>query len=144
MRHRLYQGADHLLLVQSTGFTEDYRRLYYREIGCVVVRRTLRRRWWGFVWGLLAAIVLWILVYVSLHGRSTFALGFWGVVLGLAIGAFLINLLRGPTCACYITTQVQTVQVPTPQRLSRVPRLVDFLREKAAGVTGGTTAPASL
>jgi hypothetical protein len=134
MRHRLYQGADHLLLIQSTGFTDDYRRLYYRDIGCVVVRVTQRRD--------IISIVLIALVGLILLLRLANAP--WVVLVGLCIPPlvlFVINLVRGPTCTCYITTRVQTVEVPTPQRLSKAPRLIEFLRTKLAESTDAASAP---
>jgi hypothetical protein len=140
MRHRLYQAADHLLLVQSTGFTDDYRRLFYRDIGHVVVRQTQRQMWLGIVLGVAAAVPLGIALY-------SWSQGFVAAGIAVALGAavivlfFVMNLVRGPTCVCYITTQVQTVEVPTPQRMAKVPRLIEFLREKTAGETGAAAAP---
>jgi hypothetical protein len=140
MRHRIYQAADHLLLIQSTGFTDDYRRLYYRDIGHVVVRRTQRQMWIGVVLGVFAFFTLAIAIYA-------WSQGFAPAALTVAVGAavliilFAINIARGPTCVCYITTQVQTVETPTPQRVAKVPRLVDFLREKTGGQPVDVTAP---
>jgi len=130
MRHRLYQASDHLLLIQSTGFTDDYRRLYYRDIGHVVARRTQRRMWLGVVLAVMIFIMLWILAYAWSQGGFRAGAVFMVPVILLFVIAFIINLARGPTCVCYITTQVQTIEVPTPQRLARVPRLIDFLRAK--------------
>jgi hypothetical protein len=127
MRHRLYQGPDHLLLIQSTGFTDDYRRLYYRDIGCVVVRETQRRN-------ILSVVLIALMGLIFLLRLANAP---WVVVLVPCVPLlilFVINLLRGPTCACYITTRVQTVEVPTPQRVSKVPRLIDFLRAKMIDV----------
>jgi uncharacterized membrane protein YeaQ/YmgE (transglycosylase-associated protein family) len=140
MRHRLYQAADHLLLVQSTGFTDDYRRLYYRDIGHVVARRTQRQMVLGIVLGVVAAFTLGIALYAWSQGFAAAAIP---VAMGGAVMVllFVVNILRGPTCVCYITTQVQTVEVPTPQRLAKVALLIDFLRERTAGETGPVISP---
>ncbi len=36
----LWMGADHLLLVDRTGYTESYKRFYFADIQAIVVRRT--------------------------------------------------------------------------------------------------------
>jgi hypothetical protein len=142
MRHRLYQASDHLLLIQSTGFTDDYRRLYYRDIGHVVARRTQRRMWLSLILWVMILIMLWILLYAWSQGGLVAGALFMVPVILLFVIAFIINLARGPTCVCYITTQVQTIEVPTPQRLAKVSRLIDFLRTKTAEQTADVSVPA--
>jgi hypothetical protein len=140
MRHRLYQGADHLLLIQSTGFTEDYRRLYYRDIGCVIVRRTQRALWLGILFALLLLLSLFLLVDFWTGGSFPFTNLFFGGLSALFGIILVANLVRGPTCACFLTTEVQTVEVPAPRRMAKVPRLVDFLRAQTASEPSGAAA----
>ncbi len=70
MRSRLYQGGDHLLLVYSTGYTEEYKRVAYQNIRYVVVRRTHGREQQAMLSGLLLVLV----------GLLYFAHVPWGVV----------------------------------------------------------------
>jgi hypothetical protein len=122
-RHKLLQATDHLLLVQSTGFTEDYRRVYFRDIGTVIVRRTQRREWISLILALMAGAVLFLrLANVN-----------WTAVLLGTIPfliALVINVARGPACQCHVTTRVQTMPLPTPRRMAKVPLLIEYLREK--------------
>ena len=130
IRKRLYQGADHLLLIQSTGYTEDYRRVFYRDIRCVIVRRNRRRLWIGLI--LAGIFVLGLALILSIYLRASLS-GVWlpVTILAVPLGLILaVNLLRGPTCDCYLTTSVQTLVLPTPQRVDKVARLLDFLQTK--------------
>jgi hypothetical protein len=127
-RHKLLQAADHLLLVQSTGFTEDYRRVYFRDIGTVIVRRTYRRERISLILALIAGAVL----LLRLTGAN------WTVVLPVTVPflvAIGINIARGPSCECHVTTRVQTMPLPTPRRVAKVPRLIQYLREKTSEST---------
>ena len=125
MRSRLYQGGDHLLLVRSTGYTEEYKRVAYQNIRYVVVRRTHGRERQAMLSGLL--LVLVALLY--------FARVPWGVVVVLDFPFFiwfLANLVRGEACRTYVNTDIQTLELPVPRRVKRVPILIDFLSEKIA------------
>ncbi len=134
LRHRLYQATDHLLLVQSTGYTEEYRRIFYRDIRYVVIRRNQRYLWTS---ALMAAILL-IIFSLRLLSAPWLGLALFGVPFALIL---IVNLIRGPSCSCYLATQVQTIAVPTPQRLRKVPLLLDFLKTKVPSPPGETADP---
>src|SRR6185369_11582555 len=52
----LWLAADHLVLVRSTGYTENYSRLQLRDIKGFFTTKSERRLWWGLWWGLIALI----------------------------------------------------------------------------------------
>jgi len=123
MRSRLYQGGDHLLLVQSTGYTEDYKRVAYQNIRYIVVRRTNGREQQAMISGLFLLLIgLLLLAHVP-----------WGVVAVLEFPFFIwfiVNLVRGEACRTYVNTDIQTIELPVPRRINRVPLLIQFLGEK--------------
>ena len=122
LRSRIYQGPDHLLVIQSTGYTEEYKRIFYRDIRFVEIRPNQRRVVLGLVLAaLIAAFAL--LLFVSLAAGL--------ILMAPFVIALVINLVRGPTCDCYVTTGVQTLKIPTPRRRSKVAAFIAFLREKA-------------
>jgi hydrogenase/urease accessory protein HupE len=133
MRSRLYTGADHLLLVQSTGYTEDYRRVFFRDIRYVVAEGSHRHFWISFA---LAAIIgaLCLLHLAHLPWMPILI-----VIVPFVVG-LTINLIRGPACNCYINTGVQTLRIPTPARLNKMPVFVDFLKTKTPAPLGETAA----
>jgi hypothetical protein len=141
IRKRLYQGADHLLLIQSTGYSEDYRRVFYRDIRCVIIRRNRRYLWFSLVFA--GSILLVVALVLAIYSRSSLGGSWLALTILVAPLALMlaVHLMRGPTCDCYVTTGVQTVVLPTPQRVDKVARLLDFLQAKIPGAPA--TAPTS-
>ncbi len=130
---RLYLGADHLLLADcSGGFEEDYRRLYYRDIQAVQVRRTSRGKHWNLFLG--ASILL--TAGVSFLSSDAAWRGSWlaGAVFFLVV--FLANVLRGPTCIAHIRTAVQVEELPSLRRLRAARRVLARLRPKIVEAQG--------
>ena len=81
----------------------------------------------------MAVMILLICLLHALHLP-------WFVV-GLMCAPFIvllvINLMHGPSCSCYLTTNVQTVAIPTPGRLNKVSLFLDFLETKVPGAQSG-------
>ena len=120
IRYRLYAGPDHLLIVQNTSYTEEYKRVSYPDIRYLMVMRTQAQLWQGII---SAAIIL--LILLSTHGRGPWI--FTAILCIPFVIWFVVNLLLGPTCRCYLNTHVQTVQLPAPRRMKKVPVLRAFL-----------------
>ncbi len=133
MRNRLFQGADHLLFLQSSGYTEDYRRIFYRDIRYVVARKNNRQHWVTFI---ICALTLLIAGSSYLGGAPLMAI----MILLVPFVFFLVvNLVKGPACDCYIRTDVQILRVPTPRRMSKVPLLISFLQTKVPSLESEIT-----
>jgi hypothetical protein len=156
---QLWMGGDHLLLVDRTGYTETYKRFYFRDIQAVIIRKTSRATTWNWIMGSFALLFTLSALGVQEFGVRIvfwFFAGFFGLFT-------LINLLRGPTCVTHIKTAVQTEQLHAWNRLGtarkgmmklrphllqaqgeisadelRV-RLEDLLRHKAEGPATGPT-----
>src|SRR4030095_8113184 len=54
---RLWLGRDHLLAVYSTGYSENYKRFYYRDIQALITRTTSRGKIWIVVFAVPAAVL---------------------------------------------------------------------------------------
>jgi hypothetical protein len=108
----LWEADDHLLLVQSHGYTEAYRRFFYRDIQAIVICRTKSGMVASLVFGLLAA---------ALGVSAAFVAADAAIPLWFFAGAFLfialVSLLRGPTCRCTLRTAVQTQELPSLHHL---------------------------
>jgi hypothetical protein len=111
IRTRLYAASDHLLIVQNTGYTEEYKRVAYGQIQQ----------------GMISGAILLLVLLSPLWGLPWLAAGLIGAPFILW---FMINLVLGPTCRCYINTHVQTVQLPAPRRENKVPILLAFLKSQ--------------
>jgi len=129
-RCSLWLGKDHLLLIDSNGYTETYKRFYFRDIQAFTITLNSRRMVWNSILGGLAAI--WLLSWgayvlsgssIGLAGMITFA-----TITMLLIVPLLLNNVLGPTCACYLKTAVQTEELPPLKRLPRAKRVLARLR----------------
>jgi len=124
-RSRIFAAPDHLLVVQSTGFTEEYKRIFFRDIRYVEVRKTN-----GHVHIAVISAVLTLLLALLYFADIPV------IVVALFCAPFLawfiINLVLGPICECYISTNVQTLKLPTPRRMKKVSKLIEFLRAQTA------------
>jgi hypothetical protein len=124
-RSRLFQGPDHFLVVQSTGLTEEYRRIFYRDVRWVEIRPTR-----GFV---VQAIISSVVTFLLALLYFAYVPAILVVVLCAPTAIwFVVNLLGGPTCDCYISTNVQTLLIPAPGRHKKVAPFIGFLRDKVA------------
>jgi len=110
---RVWLGEDHVLLVLGQVFFESYRRFFLKDIQAVIVRRTHTGKTWSGIW---AAGLLFFAGIAALVGDRTAALILLGIATPFGI-ALLINVLLGPTCACYVRTAVQTERLHAVSRL---------------------------
>lgn len=147
---QLWLGPDHLLHVQSTGYTESYRRFYLRDIQCLLIVHTGRRTYLA-----LTLLVLLLIVAAIMAGVGSGGVGY-AILVGAFLPFFLWNHLLGPGCRVVVVTAVHQESIPALSRLPRTRRIVAELTalieaaqaDLAAGpppdapvVEGGTTPP---
>jgi len=123
-RCRLYLGEDHILAVDSHGFSEDYKRFYFNDIQAFILRRTRR---WEIGMALLACACACAaglsLASVRSHGLANFL---WALS-ALCFILLLIHGLRGPTCVCHVATAVQEDLLPSLNRLRVAAEVIPLL-----------------
>lgn len=141
-------AADHLLVVEVSGYVEKYRRFYFRDIQALIVQQTSLRLWWSLGLGACIAVLLGILMLVTLGSGSTDTVTVSVfVVFMLCFGVpLLVNILRGPTCTVLVRTAVQTQKIPNLTRRKKAERLVEILKPviTAAQEAPPATAPATV
>jgi MFS family permease len=120
---RLWLGRDHLLLVDSTGYEENYKRFYFRDIKAITIQRTNRGRIIGIVSG------LWLALGVVL-AFATGTVGAWifGILSGIILCVFVTNLALGPTALCHLRTAVQVEELACWNRLRRARAAMERIR----------------
>src|SRR5262245_11737767 len=104
-RASLWLGREHLLLIDSNGYTETYKRFYFRDIQAFTIGLTKQRLMWNWILGGL--MVIWLLLWAAnflssspgLAALIAFSIG--TSLLGLPL---LLNNFLGPTCTCQIRT----------------------------------------
>ncbi len=136
----LYEGPDHLLYIESTGFffafKESYKRLDYSKIQAVSYGRT-SRYWWTLGWSsLLLGLMVWGMI--ANRNEPSATLGFYAAFAGVMLLVLLVNLIKGPTCVCKVQTAVQVLALKPLNRLRPTRRAVGRLVELCQFHQGGS------
>src|SRR5258706_713847 len=120
---RLFQGPDHLLQIASSGYSEGYKRFYFRDIQSISVHKTHIGKIWNGAFGF--ALAMFAMPAFGLGGGAAIAM--WCITGFFAL--FLLgNLLLWPSCACYVRTAVQTERLSAVSRIWTVRRLLRRIR----------------
>jgi hypothetical protein len=131
-RSSLWLGENHLLRIDSSGYTENYRRFFLRDIQAVIIRKTLGMQIRVLVHGVFA--LFWVLC--ALSASEPIWLGVWWSLTGLSLIFLTINLILGPCCAFHIKTAVQNEAIPSIHRLRKARQILDRLRPLLAAAQG--------
>lgn len=121
----LWQGPDHLLIVTSSGFSESYSRVQFRDVKGFFIVRTARRAWWALVWFLLAVIPAIVLGNSLADGEPFFISGGFLLIL-LAI--ILWNHVLGCGCRVVVVTAVQNARLPALVRVKKARKVLGRLQ----------------
>lgn len=138
-RQSLWLGDDHLLIVNNNSYTEEYRRLFLRDVQALLVRETRAGRVGNILLAIgvaAAALPLSAGLMFGWPAPVNRVLGGIAGVMGLGLA---INTVRGPTCTCTISTAVQTQTLFTLHRLRATRKVVPALRERIETVQGAVT-----
>ncbi len=115
MGSSVWMGSDHLLLVKSSRFREDYKRFYLRDIQAIVIAEAPR---FHVSTRSLVIGIIWAILFFSALGASfvvsapVWAVGAVGVVLGLA----WVYISAVESCRCRIFTAVSSEDLPSVYR----------------------------
>jgi hypothetical protein len=123
-RIQLWQGEDHLLLVEYDGAREYYKRFAYGDIQAIIIRKTNEALATNIALMAIAGFFVAVAISVSdTAGRIILLVmgGFFGLLL-------LFNALPGASCRCWIRTAVQTDDLPSLSRLRRARKVLERIR----------------
>jgi len=138
-RSSLWLGRDHLLCIDTNGYTETYKRFYFRDIQAFTLVATNRRKVWNGV--LLVPIVICLAGLAnslfSLPRQDEVVIVAWMVFTGLFAVPLLINNILGPACTCYLRTAVQIEELPSLNRLRRAHKVLARIRPFVIAAQGG-------
>ncbi len=139
-RHRIYLCDDHLLLVGSDGFSENYRRFYLRDLQGLIVRRTSRRLWTNLVFGLTAGLLL---LPVVIPGSPTEVIVGFGIIALVPLAVVALNSVAGPTCSTVLQTAVQSTELPALRRVGDFERCLARIQPLILAAQAERTSPAA-
>jgi len=122
----LWVGDDHLLSVDSNGYTEEYTRYYFKDIKAIFTRRTSKGKIWNAL--LAAAFAVCILAFLtSLGNEATSWTGTSAVLSALMLAALFANIILGATCRCHILMPLGIQELPTLRRIRSVRRTLETI-----------------
>jgi hypothetical protein len=132
-RNTLWLGSDHLLLIDSSRFSETYKRFYLRDIQSIVIRRSAR-----FVipyyWALLGLAALIALLVGWAPSRSAI---FWTAFVVLAaVGIYLYVASVFHSCTCHLITRANKVELPSLFRRYSARRFVEVMAPRIIAAQG--------
>ncbi len=110
---QLWKGSDHLLLVKEVGCAEEYKRFHYRDIQALVVIRSKAYAFWAVFLPVLALLLGGVVYTVGDVG----SVGGWIAAL---VVWFVVHLVRGPTCKCWIQTGINLERLIMFKRTAQV------------------------
>ena len=139
-RSSLWLGYDHLLFVECTGYTETYKRFYFRDIQAFTICQTKTRAVWNWVLGALTALCALPILLWHENGIESGAVIFFGIILLFFAALLLLNNFFGATCACQIRTAVQTEDLPSLCRVRQTRKVLDKIRPLIVAAQGQLTA----
>ena len=136
-RSSVWLGPDHLLCVDTNGYSETYKRLYFRDIQAIAIRESPRRSVWNAILMLPTVICFVGLVITALAGKNIAGIIIWSFFFALVAIPFVVNNVRGATCACQLRTAVQTQDLPSLCRVRQTRKILGKIRPLIAAAQGG-------
>lgn len=128
-RARLWAGRTHLLLVYNYGYSEEYRRFYYRDIQSIIFSKTSRGRNSSIFLAVMTAIlVAFLLVSFEYLRLPVVALVFVSFLPAIFLIFLARNLIAGPTCVTVLRTAVSSEELPSLWRVRKAVKAMDLLR----------------
>jgi hypothetical protein len=131
-RSSLWLGKDHLLVIETTGYTETYKRFYFRDLHGVFLWTTSQ---WKIV-ALILAVLGGVFGVPALLAEEPIAAWIFGALSVLCLLGMTLDLMLGPTCRCRFRSAVQTEEMPSLNRLRRARKVLDQVRPLITAAQG--------
>lgn len=136
-RQSLWLGSDHLLSVINRGYSEDYKRFYFRDVRAIQIRRTGLYRFLNLTMGLLLLFCLTIQLLAKIAWEwSDAAQLVFASCTAIAALTLLLNFLLGPTCEVHLYTAVHTERLTALVRMRTAQKAMALLRARIESVQG--------
>jgi hypothetical protein len=121
----LWLGRDHLMIVKSNGYSQDYARVELRDIKGFFTTETERRGWWLTVWSIFGVIELMLVISNLISDEVPWISG---SLLVVAVGLVQWNHALGAGCRVYVVTGVQTAVLHSLVRRRKAQSVLGRLR----------------
>jgi hypothetical protein len=128
--YSLWLGPDHLLSVNSTGYSEKYKRFYFRDIQVVTIQKNKRRLIWNWILSVPAILILARFGFgLAVKSDSSLTMIIFLALAAVIFGIPLFfNNLFGSTCSCQLRTAVQIEELPSLCRVPQTRKVLNKIR----------------
>jgi hypothetical protein len=130
---QLWLAYDHLLMLQSSRFTEEYTRYQLEDIEAIVVTQLEPDMMRQLTFGLLTTSAF---VSAMVIPNSNLVKTFLAIPTGLSLLAVIVDALRGPKCRCLLRTAVSEHLLKPITRISTANRVVTELHRVITATQG--------
>ncbi len=138
-RDTAYLGPDHLLTIESSGFSEQYKRYYFKDIQAINIIKTRKAT-------ITNSILLVLMIGLSVWGAFLYpgemaplSVFLW-IISAVMLVYFIMNAPQGASCEVWIHTRVQKEKIPSLYASRIVNKAMKILVpaiEKVQGTLGG-------
>jgi len=139
-RTSLWLGPDHLLFVESNGYTETYKRFYFRDIQAFTLQRTNTATYVNIFLAIVTLLFIVFGLVSEIPGVRILHFSVAGIF-GLLL---LLHAIPGASCKCNIKTAVQTEELSALARLRKARKVLDRVRPLITSAQGGALPPESI
>jgi hypothetical protein len=129
---QLWLAPDHILLLISTQFAEDYKRFAFSDIQSIVVTQLPSRVVPQVI--MIVAALAWTCLWFTVN--SAFAKGAFAVTGALALLWPIVDIARGPRCRCYLHTRVSGELLAPVSRMKTARKVLAIIRPMTEAVQG--------
>lgn len=121
----LWLGRDHLLAVETVGYTEHYRRFYFKDIQALLVQRNRHRLFGNLSLGLLGLLIMAIWPGISLFTNGWDDFLWPSLIMPVFLLLFILfNSILGPGCDAWVLTPVSEYKLKPVRRLRQFRKLL--------------------
>jgi hypothetical protein len=135
----LWLAADHIMQVDSSGYSESYQRFQFLDIQGFFIRDSARRIYWNLFWGMIALTAGLAFIGGVINGD----LGVSPVFLFIATVFLIWNNALGVSCRVYLVTRVQTVALGSLVRKRKARKVLGRLQPLIEAAQSGLIKAAS-
>lgn len=128
----VWMARDHLLLISRGGYTEHYKRFYFRDIQAVIIRKTAA----SFVGNIVLTILALGAILLAAAVQDIAARIVWAIIGGLFAFFTLLSLWRGSSCVTHIKTAVQTEHLAAWNRMRAARKGMAMIRPRLLEAQG--------
>ncbi len=132
---RIWIGPDHLLIVESTGISERYKRFFFKDIQAIRLIQTKNTMGKYILLPALFLVVGFLGVWA--WRSSAQELAFFPAIAFLGLIYYLIRMfIKGPYCECWVYSSVQKEKIKPVTTLKTGTKLLDILVPKIEEMQG--------